>query len=66
VDDGSGSGGGVTNNYYYNNSSTNKNGVDKTPKTGAVNLHTVLVVVIVAFLAIAGVCLRILGKKKRI
>jgi hypothetical protein len=70
VDDGSGTGtaAGVTNNYYNTTKSTssNKNGVDNTPKTGAINLRTVLVMVIVAFIAIAGVCLRILGKRKRI
>jgi hypothetical protein len=70
VNDGTGStGSNVTNNYYYNTkttTNTTKNGVDNTPKTGAVDLRVILVMVIAAFLAIAGICLRVLGHRNRI
>jgi hypothetical protein len=70
VSDGTGStGSNVTNNYYYNTkttTNTTKNGVDNTPKTGAVDLRVILVMVIAAFLAIAGICLRVLGRRNRI
>jgi hypothetical protein len=43
---------------------TTKNGVDQTPKTGAINVRTALVAVIVVFIAVAGVCVRVLRKKQ--
>lgn len=41
-----------------------KKGVDQTPKTGAVDVRLILGIAIVVFIVIAGVCIKVLGKKK--
>jgi hypothetical protein len=39
-------------------------GVDKTPKTGTIDVRVALAAAIVIFLVIAGICIYVLGKKK--
>lgn len=66
-----------SNNSQNNNSGGNKNSsnknnkdssagskLDKTPKTGATDIRFLLVGAIVVFLAVAGICIRVLGKKR--
>ena len=54
------------NNNSNNNSSSNNNGnkLDKTPKTGAVDIRFLLGGAIVVFLGVAGICIKVLRKKK--
>jgi LPXTG-motif cell wall-anchored protein len=40
------------------------NGVDKTPKTGTIDVRVALAAAIVVFLVIAGICIYVLGRKK--
>jgi cobalamin biosynthesis Mg chelatase CobN len=44
--------------------STGSKGVDKTPKTGTIDVRVALAAAIVVFLVIAGICIYVLGKKK--
>jgi hypothetical protein len=46
------------------NTTGTKDGVDKTPKTGTIDVRAALAIAIVVFLVIAGICLYVLGKKK--
>lgn len=43
-----------------------KEQIDKTPKTGTVDLRLVFGTLIVVFLAVAGICIKVLGKKNRV
>lgn len=54
------------NNNSNNNSNSNNNGnkLDKTPKTGAVDIRFLLGGAIVVFLGVAGICIKVLRKKK--